>query len=286
MGRPRDEIDRPAVLGLCGAFHEALDLAKLPAHLDDDLARGPADRQHAQRAEQEGQDAAEEQPDDHQGVGQIEWQMRPPTDFLGVRGEEHQGREPGGADRVSLGDGFGRVANGIEGVGDISNRLGEVCHLGDAAGIIRDRAVGVDGDDDARHREHRHGGDGDAVQAIVARLLVQKIRHQDADADDEHREGRADHADRLAGDDVGRGTGRRGARDQPDRWKVRAGEELGDPHQRDGHHDADDGGPEQVDIQAGQQRHHEKAGQRQHGADAETAVEGTHDPGAAAETDK
>ena len=84
MGRPRDQIDRPAVLRLRRAFHQALDLAKLPAHLDNDLTRCPADRQHAQRAEQERQDTAEKESHDHQGVGQIEWQMRAPTDLLGV----------------------------------------------------------------------------------------------------------------------------------------------------------------------------------------------------------
>src|SRR2546429_1668235 len=36
--------------------------------------------------------------------------------------------------------------------------LGQLRHLGDAAGVVRDRTVGVDRDHDAGHGEQRDGG--------------------------------------------------------------------------------------------------------------------------------
>ena len=134
------------------AFHQPFDLAELTADFYDDLAGGPADRQHAQRAEQERQDAAEKEPDDHQRIRQVEGEMRAAPDFLRIGREQHQCGEPGRADCVALGDGFRCVAHGIEGVGDPANGLGEIRHLRDAAGIVCDGAISVDGHDDAGHR--------------------------------------------------------------------------------------------------------------------------------------
>ena len=82
-----------------------------------------------------------------------------------VAREQHQGREAGGTDRVALGDRLGGVADGVERVGDLAHGLGQIGHLGDAAGVVGDRAVGVDGDDDAGHAQQRHRGDADPVQA-------------------------------------------------------------------------------------------------------------------------
>jgi hypothetical protein len=52
-------------------------------------------------------------------------------------------------------------------------------HLGDAAGVVGDRAVGVERDDHAGHRQHGRGGDGDAVQAgqfVGAQMAAQTAR--------------------------------------------------------------------------------------------------------------
>src|SRR2546421_381827 len=124
-----------------------------------------------------------------------------------------------------------------------------------AASVVRDRAVGVDGDDDAGHRQHRHGGNRNPVKTDVAgrRLLIEKVRDQDAGADDEHRQRSADHADRLPGDDVGRMTRCRCAGDQPHRWIVGTRKEFGDGHQGDRDDHADYRGPEEIDTQADQE---------------------------------
>ena len=78
-------------------------------------------------------------------------------------GEQHQRGERGGADRVALGDRLGRVADRVERVGDVADVLGQVRHLGDAAGVVGDRPEGVEGDDQAAERELRHHGDADPV---------------------------------------------------------------------------------------------------------------------------
>src|SRR5437667_427686 len=83
-------IQRPTagspVFRLRRAFHESLDFPKLPAYLHDDLARGQAHRQHAERAEEEWQDAAEEQAHDHQWIRQVKSEWRPfaAPDFLRI----------------------------------------------------------------------------------------------------------------------------------------------------------------------------------------------------------
>jgi hypothetical protein len=70
-------------------------------------------------------------------------------------------------------------------------------HLGDAAGVVGDRAVGVERDDHAGHRQHGGGGDGDAVQA------GQLVGAPDGGADGQHRQRGGLHRHAQAGDDVG-----------------------------------------------------------------------------------
>ena len=52
----------------------------------------------------------------------------------------------------------------VQRVGDLAGVLAEARHLGDAAGVVRDRAVGVDGHRDADGGEHADRGDADAVE--------------------------------------------------------------------------------------------------------------------------
>src|SRR5205085_2405410 len=80
-------------------------------------------------------------------------------------GAQHDGGERGRADRVPLRDGLGRVADGVERVGDRADVLGHVGHLGDAAGVVGDRAERVERDDQAAEPELGHDGHADAVDA-------------------------------------------------------------------------------------------------------------------------
>jgi hypothetical protein len=120
-------------------------------------------------------------------------------DFEVVRvvGEQHQRRETGRADRVAFGDRLGRVADRVERVGDLADVLRQARHLGDAAGVVGDRAVGVERDDHAGHRQHGGRGDRDAVQPF------ELVGAPDRGADREHGQRGGLHRHREAGDDVG-----------------------------------------------------------------------------------
>ena len=72
------------VLRLAGAFHDPGDLAELAAHFLHHRARRAADRFHRHRAEQVGDQAADQQADDHHVVGQVEAQ----------RSNGHAARQP------------------------------------------------------------------------------------------------------------------------------------------------------------------------------------------------
>jgi hypothetical protein len=84
---------------------------------------------------------------------------------VGEGPEERRRREDGGGDRDALGDGLGGVADGVE-VGEDPGARGVdvVRHLGDALGVVRDRAEGVHGDDDADRGEQATTGQGDEEQ--------------------------------------------------------------------------------------------------------------------------
>ena len=121
--------------------------------------------------------------------------------------EQHQRAEARRTDRIALGHRLGRVADRVERVGAGAHVVVEARHFGDAAGIVGDRAIGVERDDHAGEREHRGRREGDADQA---RELV---RDDDADADDERRKRRRFKADGEALDDVGAVAGLRGLGD-------------------------------------------------------------------------
>ena len=84
---------------------------------------------------------------------------------VGVRAEEDERGERGRADRVALRDGLRRVADRVERIGDRAHLRRQIGHLGDAAGVVGHRAVRVERDDQAGHRELRHDRDADAEQA-------------------------------------------------------------------------------------------------------------------------
>ena len=120
---------------------------------------------------------------------------------------------PGRSDGVALGDGLHRVADGVEFVGDFADAVGQVAHDGDAARVVGDRAERIERDDDARHRQHAHHRDGDAVKS--ARVVA----GQDRDGDADHRQRRRPLAGGQAGDDVRGVAGFAGQRDLAHRAK-------------------------------------------------------------------
>ena len=83
---------------------------------------------------------------------------------LRVGGEQHQRREAGRADRIALGHRLGGVADRVQRVGGDAHVARQIRHLGDAAGVVGDRAVGVERHDHAGQRQHRRRRDRDAEQ--------------------------------------------------------------------------------------------------------------------------
>jgi hypothetical protein len=295
-GRLGDDVDGLAVLGLLGALHDAGQLAELATDLFDDLAAGAPHGLHAERGEQVGKQTADEQTDQHPRLVDLELVDHAGAEALlqvvRVRHEEDEGGEAGGADRVALGDGLGGVADGVERIGGVAHFFRQVGHLGDAAGVVGDGAIGVDGDDDAGHGEHGHDGHGDAVQAGGA-ATGRFVAGEDAGGDDEHRQRRRLHGHGEALDDVGGVAGEARLGDALHRVVARRREVLGDDDDEGGHDDAADRAQEQP-ADAGDagdtvllgaehpvgERVEECDGDE--GSDADALVEGVHDVGAAA----
>ena len=113
-------------------------------------------------------------------------------------------------------------------------------HLGNPAGIVGDRAVGVERHDHAGERQHRRRRKGNADEAR------EQVGGDDRDADHDRRHGGGFKADRQTLDHVGAMAGLRGLGDALHRAEVGAGVVFGNPHQQAGDRQADQHAPEQV----------------------------------------
>ena len=113
----------------------------------------------------------------------------------------------GRADRVSLRDRLGRIADRVELVGDVADLVGQVGHLGDPAGVVGDRAESVERDDQATQGKLGHDRDTDAIDAVA-----QLPGAEDPQRDHDHRSRGRLVALGQARDDVGRVAGLTGTR--------------------------------------------------------------------------
>ncbi len=82
-----------------------------------------------------------------------------------VGGDQGQRGEGGRADGEALAGGRGGVAQRIQGVGALAHLGAQAAHLGIAAGVVGDGAVGVAGQGDAEGGEHAHRRDRHPVEA-------------------------------------------------------------------------------------------------------------------------
>src|SRR6185437_6894749 len=300
-------VDRPAVIGLVGAGHDARLLLELPPDLDHHGLRRAADGRHGEAAEEEGQQAAEQQADDDIGVGQREVdrphavEERPLRrlvgevgEVLGVGGEQHQGAEAGRADGVALGDRLGGVTHRVERVGVVAHFVGQARHFGDAAGIVGDRAEGIERHDHAGQRQHGGHGHGDAEQA------GEDVGDDDAGNDHQRRQGGGFQRHGEALDDVGAVAGDRSFGDRVHRAPAGAGVVFGDNDDQAGDDQPGDAAPEQaprreglgggaeLDVEAAEHQveHRQQRDQRQDAGGDDALVEGAHDVGARTEADE
>ena len=173
------------------AFKYSCDLAELAADFDDHLLGGAADSVHRHSAEQEGHHGADEYACEHPRIHQVDLivldhvrdgrfcdidytasdveyssadMMETDLDLFDVGCQEGEGSECGGTDGESLAGGCGCVAEGIEGVGTVADFRIEFTHLGVAACIVGDRAVGIGSQGDSQSGKHSDGRDGYSVQ--------------------------------------------------------------------------------------------------------------------------
>ena len=105
------------------------------------------------------------------------------VDLVDVGAEQQERRQRRRGDGISLRQRLRRVADRVQSVGDLAGtRLGPA-ELGDAAGVVRDRAEGVHCQDVGGGHEHAHGRDGGpedaadvvAVGALQARLVAEPM---------------------------------------------------------------------------------------------------------------
>ena len=142
------------------------------------------------------------------------------ANLLDIRGQQREGRQGRRTDGEAFARGGRGVTQSIEGVGAPADLGAETAHLGVAARIVGDGAVGVGGEGDAQRRKHAHGGDTDAVKSQRHILRSHHVLHVEADGaeigqNDRHTDGydgngRGDHARTDPGDDD-RGRSRLGA---------------------------------------------------------------------------
>ncbi len=214
------------------------------------------------------------------------------VEILVIGREQHQRAQPRGTDGVALGDRLGGVADRVERIGRLAHLFRQARHLGDAAGIVGDRAEGVERHDHAGEREHGGDRDRDAEQA---RELV---GDQDAGDDHDRRQRGGFQRNGQALDDVGAVAGDRGLGDRLHRAEVRAGVVLGDDDDQQRHGKTDQRTAEQAArgeghaLHGGERRREAAEHQVVHGGDRadrehtggnEALVERAHDRLAGAE---
>ena len=205
-GHGRDR-DAARVVGATGAIHEARNGAKLPPYFFDHAERGAADGLHRVRREKEREHAANQEPRENERRQNVEGVH---VGTSQERREERERRENRAADGETLADRGRGVAGGVERVRALANFRGEMGHLCDAAGVVGNGPIGVDGKADRDRRDHADGGHRDAVHA------GQVERDVDGDRERDYRDERRLVTEREPVDDVRRRTGSGRVRDLAD----------------------------------------------------------------------
>ncbi len=176
------------------AFQQPRNFAELTTNLINHLPRSTTDRSHGHGTDQEGQHAADEQADHHLGFDQVDACQ---ANGSGVGGEQSQSRQSRRADGKTLADGGGGVADGIQTVSNLTNIGAQSAHLGDAACVVGNGAVGVNGHGDADSSQHANSGDTDTVQTSEV------VSDKDAHADDQDRQSTTLKTDRQTVNNIG-----------------------------------------------------------------------------------
>ena len=135
--------------------------------------------------------------------------IAPDLNLLDLCGEQGHGGQRGRTDGEALAGGGRGIAEHVEGVGAFADVRRQGGHLGVAAGIVGDGAVGVGGERDSECGEHADRGESDAVEAVDRALGETACEGEGADdrADrGDDRDGGGKHAERKTVDNGGGGS--------------------------------------------------------------------------------
>ena len=151
------------------------------------------------------------------------------SDGVGVGTEQRRRGQNRGGDGDALGDGLRGVADRVQVGEDPSAVLVDVTgHLGDALGVVRDRAERVHRDDDADGGQQAGAGERDGEQRQDDRATAQQEGAVHTGADDQGRVDRGLEADRDTREDDGGRAGQRRLADVLDRTAAGLGEVAGE----------------------------------------------------------
>ena len=245
------DIDASSVVGFVFAQENAGFSCELAANFADNGTRGNADGIHRAGGEDEGKESADEEADNDLGFGEGEFEAGHSRtqgkevgfQLLNVASEKYKRGKTCGGDRIAFGHGFHGIADGVEFIGPLANRFRHARHHRDSSRVIRDRSEGIEGDDDSSHGEHRHDGDGNAVEACEV------VAEEDGDPDEADGESSGVGADGQACDDVCGVSGFRGFRDIPNGRVVGGCVVVCDKENDKGHKESNKRG--QVDAHCG-----------------------------------
>ena len=108
-----------------------------------------------------------------------------------------QRRQGSRANCKTFTDGSSGVAKLIKRIGDFASFFAKTCHFSDAAGVISNRAIGINGHGDTNRREHANRSNANTIKPTKFSGGV------DDGADGQYRNNHGFHANRQAGNHYG-----------------------------------------------------------------------------------
>ena len=178
---------------------------------------------------------------------------------MGVIRKQHQRGQTCRANRIALGHRLGGIAHRIEWVSDVTHAIGKLSHFSNTTRVVRDRAISIKCDDNARHGQHRSRCHSNTEQTS------QRIGRQNTDAHTQNRPCSGLHRNTDTGNDVGCMTCGRCLSDMFDWREVCPSVVLGDPHHRGRQHKTDHAGTEQSHRRHHSSVRHRDGFREQHG---------------------
>ncbi len=213
------DVNAFGVIRFLGSFHDAGELVELTTNFFDHLVGGFTNRVHGKSGEEHGEHTTDEETGDDfrfQKVDSVE------VCDLRIGYEESQSGKSGRANGKAFADSGGGVTDGVKSIGDFTDFFGKLAHLSDTAGVIGDRAIGVNSDNGTGGGKHTNSGNGDTIEA------ESPVSAKDTDSDQKDRENSRGKTGGITADDAGAGAGLALTGDFLNRFVIAGGVILGD----------------------------------------------------------